>query len=194
MKKCPFCAEEIQDEAIICKHCKNNVAANASASTAMKSFKLSNEKVSGKQVSQIIGGAIIVLIVWYIGSTLSKANKQDILNNTVAKQQAASAPAITVTAVTLSKEYTANEVAADQKYKGKMVEVSGVVDSIGKDIGNTPYITLKGDPKNVLANIQCMFGKEYQDRLAKISKGQQLSVIGTVSGKMINVLLQDCRL
>lgn len=35
MKTCPFCAEEIQDAAVVCKHCQRSLLAPPSATTAI---------------------------------------------------------------------------------------------------------------------------------------------------------------
>ena len=61
------------------------------------------------------------------------------------KVSADSKPSVKISASRLYKEYDANEIAADQKYKGKIIEVTGVIRDIGNDIMNNAYVTLAGD-------------------------------------------------
>lgn len=100
-------------------------------------------------------------------------------------------PAQKVTAETLMRDYQANEVAADSKYKGQIVEVSGIVDTIGKDILDNPYVSFKTN--EVIFTIQCMFDKSQAEQLAGLSKGQKLTVQGKVSGKLGNIILRECK-
>jgi hypothetical protein len=97
-----------------------------------------------------------------------------------------------VSAVELYREYKANEVAADQDFKGQTLSVSGNVDKIGKDILGTIYVTFDNGGKFEIGQVQCMFDDKHAARAAKLSKGQRVTVIGTCEGKMGNVLLRKC--
>ena len=67
-------------------------------------------------------------------------------------------PSVIITASKLYKEYNANEIAADEKYKGKIIEVTGVIRDIGNDIMDNAYITLVGD--EYFGDIQCYFNEK----------------------------------
>ncbi len=98
--------------------------------------------------------------------------------------------AISVSANQLSAAYNANEVSADDKYKDKLIAVTGTVDSIGKDITDTPYVTLQASGD--LLGVQCMFDDQYKGQLGQFQKGQHVTFHGTCKGKTLNVLLADC--
>ena len=85
-----------------------------------------------------------------------------------------------LSADTICNEYESNEVAADEKYKGKIIRISGTIQNIGKDIVNKkPYIIIGGS--GVLDGVKCFFSEP--SPVARLSKGQLVNVEGTVLGK-----------
>jgi len=97
-------------------------------------------------------------------------------------------PNVEITAPQLYQAYQANEIAADEKYKDKIIQVSGRIRDIGNDLMDNPYITLVGD--QYFGDVQCFFNEK--SVVANLSKGQQITVLGICDGLMINVLLNDC--
>jgi hypothetical protein len=93
-----------------------------------------------------------------------------------------------LTASELYAEYKANVLRADSRYKGKFVEVTGVIESIGKEILGRPYITLKIDDSG-WGSVQCVFPKSEIDSLIQFSPGQSVKVVGKVLGETLGIVL-----
>jgi len=128
-----------------------------------------------------------ILAILLISALAISCERQEKVQRDVASQQAS----ISITAEELYKDYEDNEVAADQKYKTRVLEVSGTVESIGKDILDEMYVTLKVGEYSIMT-IQCYFSGTYKNALAQLKKGQRIKLKGRCDGKFGNVLLKGC--
>lgn len=141
---------------------------------------------------------LALLVLAAIGGILQKqedAKKGQAAQATpaTASTSAASTPApMAVTAPNLFADYEANEVSADEKYKGKTLDVQGRVETIGKDIVDSMYVTLDINKPMSIGNVQCMFDGGHKAELTQLKKGQKVTLRGEVSGKMGNVLMRNC--
>lgn len=127
--------------------------------------------------------AVGSMLVLAMGCTSEKQVEQEIQSG---------GQVISVTATKLHADYDANAVAADERYKDKVLEVTGKVTGIGKDIMDTPYVTL--DSGNQFMSVQCMFADEHKSELSGLSKGQTVTIVGKCDGQLMGVLLRGCRL
>lgn len=173
LKKCSKCKEEIQIDAKRCKHCEAD---------------LRNWFIRHKIIT-------IILIIFVIGIIASAANtgknaSNNFNNLSNIKKEELKEPAIKITARELYAKYEANEIQADELYKNKVLEVSGVIGSIGKDILDDPYVALKTD--GIISSIQCMLADSEKAKASQLKKEQLIVMEGKNSGKLGNVILRNC--
>lgn len=132
---------------------------------------------------------LIVIAVFGIVGSIGDSESES--SASVPKQEVQEEQAISVTAVKLATEYKDNQVAADMKYKDKVVEVSGTIDTIGKDILEDSYVSFEG--AGIVNRIQCYVSKANEDSIASLSSGQKVTMRGRVDGGTFNVIVKDCK-
>lgn len=101
-------------------------------------------------------------------------------------------PFTTVTILELLKAYKGNELAADNKYKGKWLMVVGKVDEIKKDILDDAFVTIGSGKEFEIPQAQAYFDSSETSALAELEKGQMIGVLCKGDGLLMNVLLKEC--
>jgi len=97
-----------------------------------------------------------------------------------------------VSAYSLYNEFDNNKIAAKEKYTGKIVRVSGIIESIKESFWGTPYVALKADDWG-LTTVDCYFSRDDASLLAGLSSGQSIIIKGTCKeGGTLYVEVEDC--
>jgi len=209
---CPKCGKDAGD-ASFCPGCGNSLASPQVPPSAYLPPPLPAAPQKPKKpvykrfwfwLLIVIALIIVIAVASSGGDGGSKEPATDANGQTIAatvKTTSTKAPptepeTIKITAAQLVSEYQENGVKADNQYKGKLLEVTGTVRNIDKDLLDTVFITLNGGGDWSLNDVQCYFkDKEEIEKVAELSKGQTVTVIGTCNGLLIiNVDMKNCKL
>jgi hypothetical protein len=104
-------------------------------------------------------------------------------------------PSATLKADTLLTEYGTNAVAADAKYKGKVIEVSGKFSSATKAplLGYAVQLLPEDAAEVNTSYVQCFIVESAQPDVAKLKPGDKIRMRGTCDGQVLGqVKLSQC--
>ncbi|MFZ2975405.1 MAG: hypothetical protein WA055_02100 [Candidatus Moraniibacteriota bacterium] len=146
-----------------------------------------------------IGVIILIGVIGSFGEDTNKkpATQEQGTEKTTAETKLAEpekiVPQITVTSATLSKEYSENEVAADAKYKGKIIEISGKVTSVDNGITDNEMIVKLSDGNYDFSGPMCYMKVSEREKVLAFKKGNQVTLIGKGDSATIgSPILKDC--
>lgn len=155
----------------------------------------------GKWLSHAGGAGAFILsfvILAAIIATFDPPPGSQVPESTVSSSAAPPVPAgsqderiVKVTSAKLFADYQANEVAADNVYKGKQLEVTGTVNSIDKDFLDDIVLQIK--TSNPFLPIGARIHESMAGKAAALRKGQKLTLICEGHGAVMTApQLGDC--
>jgi len=139
---------------------------------------------------------IVILVLLLLASASSeKTTPSETSTPSGTPETASEAPEEAyIDAYDIIKDYVDNTVVADSKYRDKTLEIQGTVADIGKDLIDTPFLTIKGS-KFTFEAIRCNFDKADETLLASVEKNQHIVVEGLIIGeKLGTVIMQNCEI
>jgi hypothetical protein len=187
MPFCSNCGVPMRDGAAFCSRCGAGMVAKAAAMD-------SSRKPRRGTLTGFVGAIVSLIVLLIIIAALFGPNQQSGGDAPTGDSVTPPKPDFIVSAPDLCREYVANSIAADLKYKGKTLEVSGTIKDINKDILNTIYVVLSSDDPESITDAQLYFSDAHEREAAALNKGNYFSAICRCDGKFMNVLLKDCEI
>ena len=89
-------------------------------------------------------------------------------------------------------EYKANQIGADQKFKDKVVQLTGKVGDIGKLPTGLYYVDFASSQENDLFGIKCILERDHPTTQAKagaLKAGDTVTIVGKCQGKALGQAL-----
>lgn len=147
-------------------------------------------------ISAASGGGDVTETASDSGDTSSASDDSGSESKEPAEEEKAEEPAekpMKVDAGTIIKDYEDNEAAADGKYSGKLLQVSGVIEKVDTDfIDEDEYIVRVGAGGQWdFLTVDCP--GQSADAVSSLKKGDDITVVGEFDdGGDLGVTLKDC--
>lgn len=172
-----------------CRQCGGDVASNAAACPKCGAPRPRGLNFRRLFRIAVVAFAALMFLSWALAQWRESAAGAAA---TAAAQRAANTKQVELR--TLLAEYTDNEVRADAAFKGKLIQTTGVVDDVKRDVLNTVYVVVGTGKRLEVRQVQCFLDEDNAKTAASLTKGSRVTIRGRVQGLMMNVLVKDCEI
>lgn len=212
--KCPECGKDVSGAATSCLSCGHPIHARPASPPVFSAGPAKEKMRTGKKVPLGRAGAFAALI---IAGLLLPDSPGQAAEGQQAKIEQGAQPAqeatqqeqaktadeakirkgLIATAMTpkaIWADFNANEIAAENKYKDKVISIKGKINIIKTDLSGNPMLSFSVDSYG-LNTIQCVFSNDEKNSIASLSKGQRVIVSGTIHGSVMgSIFVRGCQL